>query len=372
MNHIDRRNWLKTFALGSGFTVLGGTSQLAWGNTLERNNNTTLKIAKLNSNENPFGPSDKVRKAITAAFDNACRYPSMVFKPLLEKIAETEGVSTDHIVVTGGSTEGLKAVGLTYGLNGGELIAADPTFQSMLTYAENFGAYVHRVPVDENMQHDLMEMENRINGKTRLIFVCNPNNPSGTLLDKNELKSFCERTSEKAMVFSDEAYYDFITEPDYPSMVELVREGKNIIVSKTFSKVYGMAGMRIGYLVARPDIAKRLRKNVMAMTNVLAIEAAKQALDDDEFYKFSIAKNVEAKESIYKTLDDLGLLYIKSHTNFVFFKTGKHISRLMPAMEKENVLIGRPFPPFYDWARISTGTMEDMKQFDVALKRVFS
>lgn len=372
MNHIDRRNWLKTFALSSGFTVLGGTAQLAWGNTLERSKNTTLKIAKLNSNENPFGPSDKVRKAITAAFDKACRYPSMVFKPLLEKIAETEGVSTDHIVVTGGSTEGLKAVGLTYGLNGGELIAADPTFQSMLTYAENFGAYVHRVPVDENMQHDLKEMENRINSKTRLIFICNPNNPTGTLLDKNDLKSFCESTSEKAMVFSDEAYYDFITEPDYPSMVSLVKEGKNIIVSKTFSKVYGMAGMRIGYLVARPDIAKRLRNNIMAMTNVLAIEAAKQALDDDEFYKFSIAKNVEAKESIYKTLDDLELPYIKSHTNFVFFKTGKHISGLMPAMEKENVFIGRPFPPFYDWARISTGTMEDMKQFDVALKRVFS
>lgn len=372
MNHIDRRNWLKTFALGSGFTVLGGTSQLAWGNTLERRNNTTLKIAKLNSNENPFGPSDKVRKAITTAFDNACRYPSMVFKPLLEKIAETEGVSTDHIVVTGGSTEGLKAVGLTYGLNGGELIAADPTFQSMLTYAENFGAYVHRVPVDENMQHDLKEMENRINGKTRLIFVCNPNNPTGTLLDKNVLKSFCERTSEQAMVFSDEAYYDFITEPDYPSMVELVKKGKNVIVSKTFSKVYGLAGMRIGYLVARPDIAQRLRKNVMAMTNVLAIEAAKHALDDDEFYKFSVAKNLEAKQAIYKTLDDLELPYIKSHTNFVFFKTGKPIREMMEAMERENVLIGRPFPPFYEWARISTGTMEDINQFNVALKRVLS
>jgi histidinol-phosphate aminotransferase len=372
MNHIDRRNWLKTFALTGGFTAIGGFNALALSRPLEKKNNLLLDVAKLNSNENPFGPSDKVRTAITEAFDKACRYPSMVFKPLLEKIAETEGVSTDHIVVTGGSTEGLKAVGLTYGLQGGELIAADPTFQSMLTYAENFGAHVHRVPVDEQMGHDLKAMEDRINNNTRLIFICNPNNPTGTLLDKNDLKSFCERTSEKAMVFSDEAYYDFITEPDYPSMVELVKEGKNVIVSKTFSKVYGMAGMRIGYLVARPDIAKRLRKNVMAMTNVLAIEAAKQALEDDEFYKFSIAQNMKAKEAIYKTLNDLELPYIKSHTNFVFFKTGKHINELMPAMEKENVLIGRPFPPFFDWARISTGTMEDMKQFDKALKKVLS
>ncbi|ASV32469.1 pyridoxal phosphate-dependent aminotransferase [Maribacter cobaltidurans] len=370
MNHIDRRNWLKTAALTGGFTFLGGASALALSKPSPNKNNVWLNVAKLNSNENPFGPSLKVRAAITAAFDNACRYPSIVFRPLLEKIAETEGVSTDHIVVTGGSTEGLKAVGLTYGLNGGELIAADPTFQSMMTYAENFGAYVHRVPVDENMQHDLKGMENRVNGKTRLIFICNPNNPTGTLLDKNDLKSFCERTSEKAMVFSDEAYYDFITEPDYPSMVELVKEGKNVIVSKTFSKVYGLAGMRIGYLVARPDIAKRLQKSVMAMTNVLAIEAAKEALKDDEFYKFSVAKNMEAKQAIYKTLDGLELPYIKSHTNFVFFKTGRPIRDMMAAMEKENVLIGRPFPPFYEWARISTGTMEDMKAFDKGLKRV--
>jgi len=311
-----------------------------------------------------------VRQAITNAFDDACRYPSMVFRALLEQIAATEGVSTDHIVITGGSTEGLKAAGLTYGLNGGELIAADPTFQSMLTYAENQGAYVHRVPVDEQMGHNLAAMEARINNNTRLIFICNPNNPTGTLLDKNELQRFCERISEQAVIFSDEAYYDFITEPDYPSMVTLVKKGMNVIVSKTFSKVYGLAGMRIGYLVARPDIAKRLQNNVMAMTNVLAIEAAKEALKDDEFYKFSVAKNIEAKQAIYKTLDDLELPYVKSHTNFVFFKTGRHIRDLMPAMEKENVLIGRPFPPFYEWARISTGTMEDMKAFDQGLKKV--
>lgn len=327
-------------------------------------------VAKLNSNENPFGPSKKVREAITTAFDEACRYPSGVFRSLLERIAETEGVSTDHIVITGGSTEGLKAVGLTYGLNGGEIIAADPTFQAMMTYAENFGGQVHRVPVDAKMGHDLEAMEKRINNKTSLVFICNPNNPTGTLLDKDVLKNFCERTSERAMVFSDEAYYDFITEPDYPSMVTLVKEGMNVIVSKTFSKVYGLAGMRIGYLVARPDIAKRLQNNIMAMTNVLAIEGAKEALLDDEFYKFSILKNIEAKQAIYKTLDDLNLEYVKSHTNFVFFKTGRHIDEIMPAMKNENVLIGRPFPPFYEWARISTGTMDDMKLFDKGIKKV--
>lgn len=372
MKTLDRRQWLKTAGLSSGFALLGGVNSYAGNYQFSSIAKENEPFAKLNSNENPFGPSKRVREAITNSFDVACRYPSMVFRPLLEQIAETEGVSTDHIVITGGSTEGLKATGITYGIDGGEIIAADPTFQAMLRYAENFGAYVHRVPVDEYMNHDLEAMANRINTKTTLIFLCNPNNPTGTLLDKIKLRDFCSSVSKKTMVFSDEAYYDFITEPDYPSMVELVKEGMNVIVSKTFSKVYGLAGMRIGYLVARPDVAQRLRSNIMAMTNVLAIEAAKTALLDDDFYKFSLAKNVEAKNFIYKTLDDLNLEYIKSHTNFVFFKTGHPISKMIAEMKKENVLIGRPFPPFNEWARISTGTIENMKLFDRALKKVIS
>ncbi|MBT8186771.1 MAG: aminotransferase class I/II-fold pyridoxal phosphate-dependent enzyme [Croceitalea sp.] len=370
MKSIDRRKWLKTVGLTGGYTLLGGVGAIAMEYPKKLETTPDNPIAKLNSNENPFGPSNNVRAAITKAFDHACRYPSVVFGPLLEQIAATEGVSKDHIVITGGSTEGLKATGVTYGINGGEIIAAAPTFQAMLRYAENFGAYVHRVPVDEHMGHDLNAMASRINNKTRLIFICNPNNPTGTLLNKDELRDFCSSVSKKIMVFSDEAYYDFITEPDYPSMVELVKQGMNVIVSKTFSKVYGLAGMRIGYLVARPDIAQRLRANIMAMTNVLAIEAAKEALKDDEFYKFSILKNRDAKNSIYKTLNDLNLEYVKSHTNFIFFKTRRPIDEMITAMKNENVLIGRPFPPFYEWARISTGTDQNMKQFDAALKKV--
>ena len=125
-------------------------------------------------------------------------------------------------------------------------------------------------------------------------------------------------------------------------------------------------------MIARPDIADRLKSAVMANTNILAIEAAKTAIEDDEFYKFSIAKNKEAKEYIYKTLDDLKLEYLRSHTNFVFFKSGRPIDGLIQAMKNENILIGRPFPPMYDWARISTGTMPEMELFGAALKKVMA
>ncbi len=370
MRNIDRRQWLRTMSLSGGFALVGGINPFALA-TPQKSVRTT-NLAKLNSNENPYGPSQRVRDAITNTFDTACRYPFQSLTGLVAMIAEKEGVTKDHVVVTGGSTEGLKAVGLTYGLHGKELIAADPTFQAMLRYAETFGAHVHRVPVDETLGHDLEEMEKRINGNTGLVFICNPNNPTGTLLNKDKLRDFCKSVDTKAMVFSDEAYYDFITEPDYPSMVELVKEGRNLIVSKTFSKVFGLAGLRIGYLITRPDIAKRLKASVMANTNILAIEAAKEALQDDEFYKFSLSKNEEAKKHIYETLDALGLEHIKSHTNFIFFKTGRPIKGLMEAMAQEDVLIGRPFPPFYEWARISTGTMVEMEQFRKALKKVMS
>ncbi|MCJ7467037.1 MAG: histidinol-phosphate aminotransferase family protein [Maribacter sp.] len=368
MRNTDRRNWLKTVGLSSGFALMGGLNVLAF--DPEPSPYITDQLVRLNANENPYGPSQRVRAVLTKTFDDACRYPFRTLPGLVEMIAEKEGVSKQHIVVTGGSTEGLTAAGLIYGMGGGEIIAADPTFQAMLRYAETHGAFVHRVPLNDKMEHDLPAMADRVNEKTRLIFICNPNNPTGTLLNRDALKDFCNAVSSPVMIFSDEAYYDFITEAAYPSMVELVKEGQNVIVSKTFSKVYGLAGLRVGYLVARPDIADRLKESVMANTNILAIEAAKEALKDDDFYKFSVLKNFEAKNRIYATLDDLGLEYIKSHTNFVFFKSGRQINDLIADMEKENILIGRPFPPMYDWARISTGTLEQVEMFGNALRKV--
>jgi len=368
MRTLDRRNWLKTAGLSSGFIFLGGLDAVA--NRVNTRSIPSAGPVMLNANENPFSPSINMQKVLTDNFDMACRYPFRILSSLVNDIAEKEGVTKDHVVVTGGSTEGLKASGLLFGSDGGEIIAADPTFQALLRYAETFGAYVHRVPVNEKMDHDLEAMSRRVTSKTRLIFICNPNNPTGTLLDKNNLRDFITSHDDRAVIFSDEAYYDFITEPDYPSMVELVKEGRNVIVSKTFSKVYGLAGLRIGYLIARPDLARRLKSAVMANTNVLAIAGAQGALKDDDFYKFSIAKNAEAKKHIYDSLDQMGLEYIPSHTNFVFFKTGRPIAEINEAMKKENVLVGRPFPPMLDWCRISTGTMDEMKLFTNALEKV--
>ena len=375
MTDLSRRSWLKGAGLMSSLAVIGGIAPIHQLSAKEikkfRPRPLTGNI-KLSSNENPYGPSEKVRQAMISNFDQACRYPFSYSGELIEKIAAKEGVSKDHIVLAGGSTEGLKVVGLTYGMNGGEIIAAQPTFLALMTYAAQWGGSVNWVPVDKNMMHDLDEMEKRISSKTKLIFLCNPNNPTSTLLPADRVLDFCNTVSDKVTIFSDEAYYDFIEDKNYPSMVSLVKKGKNIIVSKTFSKVYGLAGLRIGYMVAKPEIAAGLRKNIMAFTNVLAIEAAKNALDDQEFYDFSLNKTVEAKKIILEGLDDLNLEYAPSNTNFIFFKSGRNIEKLQQQMLARGIMVGRPFPPFDDWCRISTGTLEEVIQFNDALKKVLS
>jgi histidinol-phosphate aminotransferase len=375
MTDLSRRSWLKGAGLMSSLAVIGGIAPLHQLSAKEikkfRPRPLTGNI-KLSSNENPYGPSEKVRQAMISNFDQACRYPFSYSGELIEKIAAKEGVSKDHIVLAGGSTEGLKVVGLTYGMNGGEIIAAQPTFLALMTYAAQWGGSVNWVPVDKNMMHDLDEMEKRISSKTKLIFLCNPNNPTSTLLPADRVLDFCNTVSDKVTIFSDEAYCDFIEDKNYPSMVSLVKKGKNIIVSKTFSKVYGLAGLRIGYMVAKPEIAAGLRKNIMAFTNVLAIEAAKNALDDQEFYDFSLNKTGEAKKIILEGLDDLNLEYAPSNTNFIFFKSGRNIEKLQQQMLAKGIMVGRPFPPFDDWCRISTGTLEEVIQFNDALKKVLS
>lgn len=365
-----RRDWLRS-SVGLGGLLLAPSSLLSAQQKIEFQPRSLEPIIRLSSNENPYGPSKKVQERIQKSFVHGCRYPYAYSDDLAEQLAKKHEVAPESIIITGGSTEGLRITGLTFASNGGEIISGQPTFLAMMTYAEQWGATINWVPVGEDKGYDLDEIEKRISAKTKLIFLCNPNNPTGTLVPAKKLVDFCEVASKKAIVFSDEAYYDFIETPDYPSMIDAVKRGDNVIVSKTFSKVYGMAGLRIGYLIAKPEIATQIRKNVVAMSNVLAIEAAKEALADKAFYEFSLQKNREAKARIYTLLDHLKLDYVESHTNFIFFHAKKDIRELGPAMLAKGVRIGRPFPPFYDWCRISTGTLEEVDVFIKGMMEIY-
>lgn len=372
MKNINRRNWLKLSGFAGAAAMVSNANLQA--NTSFYPNNPSAKeqLIRLSSNENPYGPSQKVRAAMTNAYENVCRYPYGWYKELVGMLAKKHGVSADNIMLTAGSTEGLKMAGITYGGEGDNIVAADPVFQAILSYAEHFGTYIHKVPVNDKMGHDLEAMEMRITQSTRLVYVCNPNNPTSALEPADALEDFCAAVSKRTMVFADEAYFDYIQDPSYPSMIELVKKGMNVIVARTFSKVYGLAGIRIGYLVARPDIIQRIGKSVMAGPNILAVAAAKAALEDTDFYKFSLEKNLECKKMITKTLDELGLDYVPSACNFVFFKTGQPIDKVQAAYAKKGLKIGRPFPPLTNWCRVSMGRIEEVAQLCEATQSIFS
>lgn len=372
MKGLSRRDWLKTTSLGSGLALLGSAGivpSLSAEEVRKYNPRPLAGPVRLGSNENPYGPSESMRKAMTAAFEIGCRYPWSSNAALVDLIAKKEGVPADHIVMVAGSTEGLKVAGLTFG-QGGEIITCSPTFLSMMEYAALWGTEINWVPLNKDLDFDLDEIEKRVSHETRLVFLCNPNNPTGKLLPADRVMDFCETVSKRAVVFSDEAYYDYITEPNYPSMVELVKKGHDVVVSRTLSKVYGLAGIRVGYLIAKPELAKKLADRVVANTNIMAIEAGKAALADQDFYRFSLQKNAEAKAMIIATLDELKLPYLESHANFVFFQAGRDIAELGKTMAQKGIIVGRPFPPLNDWCRVSTGTLEEIALFNQALKEV--
>jgi histidinol-phosphate aminotransferase len=321
---------------------------------------------RLDSNENPHGPSPLARKAIMSSFDEACRYPGG--RELVNLIADRENVTAEHIVLGCGSTEILCMTGVAYGLGRGEVIAADPTFQGLLRYAETVGAHVIRVPLADGMVHDLDEMERRMTGATRLVFVCNPNNPTATITAPDTLRDFCTSVGRRAVVFVDEAYVDLLANPQEHTMVELVRQGENVIVSRTFSKIHGLAGMRIGYAIARPDIINRLRQYGMGGPNVLGLSAAVASLQDEEFQVFSRARMAEGRAALYELFDEVGYSYTPSFASFVFFRTGIPIRDFQRAMRERGVLVARPFPPYDDWCRVSIGLPAENAVFAAALR----
>ena len=374
----SRRDWFKS-SIGIGGLML--TPSILTAEEIKKYNpRSKSSIVKLSSNENPYGPSERVLNAIKNSFNDACRYPYEFIQELQKTLAKKHDVPIESIVITGGSNEALRITGLAISNKGGNIVAGQPTYLALMNYAEAWGAEIKWVPVDSDKGYDLKKIRGSIDKETNMVFIANPNNPTGTLLNANSLADFCEDISKQTLVFCDEAYYDYVNEKDYPSMDYLVRKGENVIISRTFSKVYGMAGLRIGYLVLKPKLADDLfgkyspygRPNIMAQTNVLAVAAASEALKDTDFYKFSLKKANEEKDKIYKLLDYLDLKYVKSSTNFVFFESKKHIDKLTAEMLEKGVRIGRPFPPFYDWCRISTGTSQEVDIFIESMLEVYS
>lgn len=376
---LSRRAWFKS-ALAAGATMPLGLSLVqelmaAPASKAEVDFLASLngKLVRLGSNENPYGPSAKAREAIQNSISEGNRYAFDQSAELKELLAAHEGVTPDHIFLAAGSGEVLAITGMTVGLEGGAVLSAHPTFTMLMNFAEKFNARWDKVNLDKNMAHDLEAMASAVKPDTRIVFVVNPNNPTGTVVDNARLKSFCVEMAKKTTVFADEAYLEFLDPAQQQSMVELVKQGHNVIVSRTFSKIYGLAGLRVGYAVAKPELIAKLQKNQLGtILNQAALAAAKASLGDKDFMAYTRKMNAEARTYFTDYLDRKKWFYGKSFTNVVLFPAPKSGKVILDETMKRGYQIRVWDYQDKEWCRVSIGTLDEMKSFVKAFEEVVS
>ena len=327
---------------------------------------------KMSSNENPYGPSRVALQAIAENIHLTNRYAADSTN-LIKVVANINNISPDHVMTGTGSSEILNVAGMLVGLQQGSVVCADPTYQSLLDYAENAGVEIIRVRVAEGLNADLDGMRKAVRSDTNMMYIVNPNNPIPSVIEKNAMKAFVLEQAEDRLVFVDEAYHEYVDNPDYESMIGLVAEGyNNIIVSRTSSKIHGLAGMRVGFGFAHPDLINEMNLRKTGAETVLGLAAAYASYQDMEFQDFSRRKNKEALAIVESMCEDLGVRYAKSNTNFTFIETGVENAVVQEMMLKEGIMTGRLFPPFNTWSRVSMSTPEDMQYFVQVFRKLFA
>ena len=367
---MTRREWINRSATVFGGSLLGAVAGVQ---SLNAASTTTLldKPVRMMFNENPYGPSQIARRAMRKAFEESNLYSMRGAKgEFKELMARLNGVTPDHIAVGFGSGEILKKAALMNGMDKGELLSPSLTFETINRYAKTMKSNVKRIPMNDDVGIDLDRMNENVTRKTKMVYLCNPNNPTGSLMNTDDLESFCSQVSKKSIVFVDEAYHEYVTDSNYRSMIDLVKSSKDVIISRTASKVHGLAGLRVGFAISTPEIVKRLESYLTDSLNIIGLRAAIASYQDQRFQKHSIEMNNKAKSIVTDFLDSKGIQYLDSQTNFIFIKTGIEITELQPAMEKNGVLVGRPFPPFTTWCRLSLAKPEEMPRFNEVFEKV--
>jgi histidinol-phosphate aminotransferase len=328
-------------------------------------------LVQLNSNENPYGPSSRALEAFAQSGRTASRYPDAVEDDVLDAIARHHGVPADRIVLGAGSSDVLRMADSAFLTAGRTVVAAEPTFEAVLLYARVTKAEAIKVPLTADYRHDLPRMAAACNERTGLVYVCNPNNPTGTIVGGDELEAFFAKVPASATVLVDEAYHHFVESPKYRTAAPMISRFPNVIVARTFSKIYGMAGMRLGYGIASAANAATLRANA-SWNNVnsagLAIALASLA-DPDHVPKERQRMN-DTRRWLCAELDRDGRRYIPSETNFLMIHVGRDVEPLIGEFREKKILVGRKFPSLSDWLRISIGTREETAAFLAVLRQV--
>lgn len=319
----------------------------------------------ISSNENAFGFSQMAMMAMMEDVQQVNRYGRDNVVALVNLIAEREGVSPSWVMPTPGSGPFLLTTALAFAEPGKNVVTVAPGYTQLTEAFKKFGGDVITVPLNDKLEYDFEALSKAINEDTVMVYICNPNNPTGTCPDPEAIKSFIRGLPDGVVAFVDEAYLELAEGGlDKHTMRTLVQEGEDLVIARTFSKVYGMAGARIGYGFGKPEIMEKIAKyNIAGGPSRVGAAGALAALNDAEFYDFSVTSYQTVRKMVTDRFDELGLTYAKPNGSFVFVKTGIPIQALAPMMEARNIRIGRAFPPLLDWARVSIGTEQEMRTF---------
>lgn len=378
---FSRRDWFKsTLAITAGLTLTSSLTEKLMASPMSEaeraffdpKNSSNQKV-RLNSNENPYGPSEKAKKAVMESLLKGNRYAFDELEELKKIIAVKEGVDPSHVLIGAGSGELLVQTGIAYGLEGGRVLSAYPTFPLLMNYAQQMKAVWDKVDLNEKLEHNYEALVSGIKSDTKLVFSCNPNNPTGTVVSDSIVKSFCEEASKITLVYADEAYLEFLEPSQQKSMVGLVQNNPNVIVSKTFSKIYGLAGLRIGYVIGHPDTLKKVAQYGDTISpSQTAIAAAKASLGDEDFMKLTREKNALARKVLTDYLDLKKIFYGNSMTNVVLFPAPKDGKKILSQLDEKGFLIRIWDYQGKEWCRVSIGTFDEMKNFVKAFDGVIA
>ena len=332
------------------------------------------RVVKLASNEGPYGPFPRALDALAAGIGELNRYPDGGMVRLREALAARHGVAPEHVVAGAGADGLIACLSLAYLDPGDEVVCGWPSFPSYVIDATRMGAHAVRVQLDGE-RYDLGGLLAAIGPRTRIVYVCNPNNPTGTMVGREQLAGYFERVPEHVLTVLDEAYFEYVDDADYPDGIEeAVKQGRRALVLRTFSKIYGLAGLRVGYAVAPADVIAAIRKVQDAFdVSQPAQDAALASLDDEAELGRRRRENAQGRRALAATLAEHGFEVTESVTNFVFARGGGDAGALYERLLREGVIV-RPMHAFgaADAIRVSVGTPEELEIFRAALGRALA
>jgi histidinol-phosphate aminotransferase len=362
----NRRSFLAGATLATGLGGLPFSGFAAAAPTTEPVFGPKIGQALLSRNENPYGPAPSALRAISETAKMGCYYTDRGHERLTAMIAERHGVTSAQVVVGEGSTEILCAIALAWGRKGA-ILCPDLFWDTTVLYGERQGVASIRVPLAADMNVDLPAIAAKAAEGAALIQICNPNNPTGMLISPAALRSFAAEVTPHATLLVDEAYNELTDQPEDNSMIDLVRSGADVIVCRTFSKIYGMAGLRVGYAITTEANAQAIRSHLMSFGgNLAGIAAAIASFDDTPFLDQSRAAVLEGRAMIIDAVAKAGLTALPSQTNFVFVQV-PDANALRDAMAQRGISIRGAYGQWAGYSRVSTGKLEDVARYAAAL-----